>query len=324
MRSTVISILLLFIGYIVALFAWRRLRLRRALYMLRKQVIWSIKHAPRDKFVLEVGSGNNPHLRADMLCEKYIYDDFHRGAGVATDRPLVAGDASALPFKTGIFDIIISNHVIEHLEDPGSFFQEAGRVADSGLFITPNALAERIQSFGTHLWLITQKGDTLHFAAKKQRIIDPTLHRFFNNEVMSSLLKLDNFSLDHWDSLNITYSWTGQPECVVEGEPNVSSTDGFVQASTVEPTVTHKPMGLESLRAFLKKWVRITIHALFSSHYKVDWVDILACPKCHRDVSVSTSKVYCPACELRFPIERGIPIMLLDHAVAGSNPLRYD
>jgi len=115
MWSTIISIVILIIGYIVAIFIWRRLRLRRAFAVFWKQIVWSINQAPRDKLVLEIGSGNNPHIRADVLCEKYIYDDLHRGASVATDRPLVADDASALPFKTDVFDIIMSSHVIEHL-----------------------------------------------------------------------------------------------------------------------------------------------------------------------------------------------------------------
>lgn len=53
---------------------WRRFRLRRALFALRNQIMWSLRHAPRDKLVLEVGSGHNPHLRSDVLCEKYLYD----------------------------------------------------------------------------------------------------------------------------------------------------------------------------------------------------------------------------------------------------------
>lgn len=119
------SVALIVIG---ARHAWYKFRLRRALFTFSQQILWSFKFAPRKKLVLDVGAGNNPHLRADVLCEKYLYDDFHRGGSAATDLPLVVGDASALPFKSKSIDVMISSNVIEHLEDPAGFFREAGRV----------------------------------------------------------------------------------------------------------------------------------------------------------------------------------------------------
>jgi ubiquinone/menaquinone biosynthesis C-methylase UbiE len=89
-------------------------------------------------------------------CEKYLYDNLYRGGDVALDRPLVAGDASALPFKTDTFDILISSHLLGHLEDPRSFFQESARVTRSGFFFAPSSLLEQLRSIPTHLWLVQQ------------------------------------------------------------------------------------------------------------------------------------------------------------------------
>jgi len=203
-------------------------------------------------------------------------------------------------------------------EDPAGFFDEAGRVAKSGLFIAPNAIAEQIYSHHFHLWLIEQKEDKLYFAAKKQAIVHPKIHHFFVTEVLETKAKLDDFTLDHWETLLINYGWTGKPECVVEGKPTVLASDGFVQASTDEPVVTHRPSGVEALRVSLKKWVRLIIHQLFSNHRQVDWADILACPKCHGDVSITETNVHCSTCKLCFPIEQNIPIMLLEHAVGNT------
>lgn len=50
-------------------------------------------------------------------------------------------DAQQLPFSEGIFDIVCSIQVVEHLEDPTAFFEEARRVLRvDGLLIiaTPN------------------------------------------------------------------------------------------------------------------------------------------------------------------------------------------
>ena len=49
-------------------------------------------------------------------------------------------------------------------------------------------------------------------------------------------------------------------------------------------------------------------------------LDILACPKCKADVTQDGDFIQCrnPACRLRYPIRDGIPIMLVDKAVAAE------
>lgn len=315
MEKVIILISFLLVGLLIARILWLRFRLRRALFALRRQIVWSIRHAPRDKLVLEVGSGHNPSIRSDVLCDKYLHDDAHRAAGMIIDRPLVIGDASALPFRSGSFDVIIANHMIEHLDDPRPFFAEAGRVASRGLFTAPSAMSERLWSDPQHRWLVEQKGDTLHFTAKNQPMYDPAIQRFFQEEIVNSLLKLDYFNLNHWHALIITYIWEDHPRCTVDGEPNAI---GFVEASTEEATVRRKLTGSEGLRGHLRTWARSLAHALFASGRRVDWTEILACPQCHGDVSVSANNVYCPTCDLGYPVDRGIPIMLIEHAVVGS------
>lgn len=41
---------------------------------------------------------------------------------------------------------------------------------------------------------------------------------------------------------------------------------------------------------------------------------ILACPKCKNDVKVTEDKVICETCKKYYPIEDGIPVMLIDKA----------
>lgn len=45
-----------------------------------------------------------------------------------TARPNVVGDAHALPFGDGAFDVVLANNVIEHLHDPASGVAEMHRV----------------------------------------------------------------------------------------------------------------------------------------------------------------------------------------------------
>jgi ubiquinone/menaquinone biosynthesis C-methylase UbiE len=54
----------------------------------------------------------------------------------------VAGDASRLPFRDEMFDLVTANMVVEHLADPASQFREIARVLRPGgrfVFHTPNA-----------------------------------------------------------------------------------------------------------------------------------------------------------------------------------------
>lgn len=48
-------------------------------------------------------------------------------------------------------------------------------------------------------------------------------------------------------------------------------------------------------------------------------LEVLACPcEAHAPVTVEESVVICTVCGRRFPIREGIPVMLLDEAVAGD------
>lgn len=46
-------------------------------------------------------------------------------------------------------------------------------------------------------------------------------------------------------------------------------------------------------------------------------LEILACPKCKGELRLTEegSDLICEACRLKYPIEEGIPIMLIDKAV---------
>jgi uncharacterized protein YbaR (Trm112 family)/SAM-dependent methyltransferase len=295
-------------------FLWNRFRLRRAFFIVRQQILWSLKFAPRKKLVLDVGAGNNPHIRADILCEKYLYDDFHRGAGgAATDLPLVVGDAGALPFKSDCIDVMISSNTIEHLDDPAGFFHEAGRVAQSGFFTAPSALQEHLCSYIYHPWMIDQEGDTLIFQAKDRVVVNPRVHEFFSNHIMNNNIGLDTFTIDHWNELVIDYQWQEKPRIEVRGEPFTPE----VKASTrpEEAAAIHILQGSERFRAGLKLLARRIIHRLISAHQNVNLADILACPCCQGSVSITSAVVHCPQCNLDYPIKAGIPFMLLDHAM---------
>ena len=76
------------------------------------------------ELVLEIGSGDRPNPRSDVLVDRYIEDNTERGGDLRIDRPLIVADAQELPFKDGAFDYIVCFHILEHMPDPAQFLRE--------------------------------------------------------------------------------------------------------------------------------------------------------------------------------------------------------
>lgn len=113
---------------------------------------------------LDVGCGNRPE--GDVNCDLYITDVGHRTAkrnSLSVDRSrsdfhidfkqvpnFVLCDAMHLPFRTGCFDEVVSNSVIEHISEPQMFLKELLRVSSFQVTILcPHRLGEAI-SGGLH------------------------------------------------------------------------------------------------------------------------------------------------------------------------------
>ena len=45
-----------------------------------------------------------------------------------------------------------------------------------------------------------------------------------------------------------------------------------------------------------------------------DLLDILACPQCRGPLQVEPASLRCDACKLRYRVDNGIPVMLIDEA----------
>lgn len=119
--------------------------------------------------VLDVGSGHNPHPRADVLMDRFLLDNDERsGQPAACDngRALIVGDACAMPFRDGAFDFAICSHVAEHVDDPEGFGGELNRVSRGGYVETPSKLAEMIRPQPFHKWFVSAHNGTLVFRKK--------------------------------------------------------------------------------------------------------------------------------------------------------------
>ena len=91
--------------------------------------------------VLDVGSGDSPFPAADVLCEKFAWDDTERTAHFKQDRPLVVGDIENLPFKDHAFDFVHCSHVLEHTVNPASSDGGAAARGEERLYRSPDGFS---------------------------------------------------------------------------------------------------------------------------------------------------------------------------------------
>jgi SAM-dependent methyltransferase len=110
---------------------------------------------PVTGLVLEIGSGDNPHPRSDVLVDRFLgSDNRERGGDLVLDRPFVLADAHHLPFKDGAFAYTICSHILEHMDDPQQFAQELSRVSAAGYIQSPSEIAERLFHWPFHRWYV--------------------------------------------------------------------------------------------------------------------------------------------------------------------------
>ena len=120
-------------------------------------------HIKKRYRVLEIGPGNNPSFRADVLADKFLGDDSHRSGGlrIYPHQKLVNAAAEALPFADKAFDYIICNQVLEHSDDPAQFLREVMRVGKAGYIETPSLLGEWLFPKQSHRYVVLCIGDKL-------------------------------------------------------------------------------------------------------------------------------------------------------------------
>ncbi len=138
---------------------------------------------PAEGLVLDVGSGHQPHRRANVLLERYPEDTIHRTVQQVVfpvNASFVVGDAHQMPFKDRSFGYVIASHVAEHVDDPVLFCQELSRVGRAGYLETPGPLTERLMPTSSHRWIVSRRGTILVFRPNHiTRPLIPWFFRFF-------------------------------------------------------------------------------------------------------------------------------------------------
>lgn len=172
--------------------------------------------------VLDVGSGDKPHWRADVLVDRYVAASHAAQrsgrARARIDRPLFDADAGALPFADGVFDYVICSHMLEHVTDPGAVIAELTRVGRAGYVEVPEASSAKIVDFPSHLWWCRLDDGELVFEAKSTPWFDDDIHRFLQTSGLQHRLgRLLDRDLDH---RVIELAWRGHLPHRVIGSPS--------------------------------------------------------------------------------------------------------
>jgi len=189
-----------------------------------------------EALVLDVGSGDKPSWRADVLLDRYPDDAFagqRSGTGrTRVVRPLFDAEAADMPFADKVFDYVICSHVLEHVTDPVAVVGELTRVAKAGYIEVPEASAAKIIDFPSHLWWCrldaSTQPPTLVMTAKESAGFDPEIDAYLRRSGLAEPVKR---LIDSRHQHNIVaLHWTGTQPVRVEGELDPAFVEATVNA----------------------------------------------------------------------------------------------
>jgi uncharacterized protein YbaR (Trm112 family) len=246
-------------------------------------------HSPRPPkagLVLDVGGGDRPNPRADLVVDKYVADNFERETDIAFTKPLVVADGEALPFADQAFDYLIASHVLEHAIDPRRMAGEFNRVAAAGFVQMPTAAAERIYGWSFHPWLVNRSGDTLVFRPKDLPPRDTAMHDAYDESLLVRLGWAAHRSRWHH-----SVHWSGELRVEVSA-PAALDHD-------------HAELDVERTVALLENARAVPLDARLRN--------LLRCPigDCRGSLRFEGSAAVCEGCGTRYGVPGGVPVLLV-------------
>lgn len=265
--------------------------------------------------VLEVGSGDKPYPRSDVLLDKLPEDSSERDGGksLVIDRPLVIGNAEALPFPNKSFDYIIASHVLEHARDPAKFLDELSRVGKRGYIETPLPLRERVFDWSFHRWYVFSNEKKLVLVKKTAK--SKKLFAGLSPKMRKKLHHLEGKKLR-----NFQFEWQGEIDYkIFSKEP-----PGFLESldkklNRWQKSPPQPPAILEKVPGY--QWLRINLFKLKFELEKIlqarkrrkgiDLLSLIVCPNCKRELKMKRENLVCLFCDKAYGFYRGkIPCLL--------------
>ncbi|WP_373724988.1 class I SAM-dependent methyltransferase [Bacteroides heparinolyticus] len=217
-------------------------------------------HIKKQDRVVEIGSGHNPMFRSNVIVEKFVDNNYHRGGDIYIypHQHFVNADGENLPFKDKEFDYAICNQVLEHVEHPEAFIREISRIAKRGYIETPSLIGEHLFPKKSHKWVILDIDGKLVMYEKKllKENYENDYGRLFLNYLPYQSLVFKLLELTEKKLLNNCYEWEDDIEILV------NPTDSYYRSFFTMPwtdEMIKKIFPPRSLRTELQQ----TIKALF-------------------------------------------------------------
>ncbi len=253
---------------------------------------------PRD-LVADIGSGQAPHPRANVLCDKFVADSTERSVNAAllADRPLVVADATRTPFPKRSLDFTFCRHLLEHVVDPAALLDELARISKAGYVETPSRIYEKLYGWEFHRWYVDIQEGALRIESKGTPIFDGDLHSWFGLNLRRG--RFWRFFIPRLLShgLLTTIVWRGTIAYEVIGE--ASSDVGFISSSTGEPGEVASPDEVsrsQAVRSRVDRWLRRASDPLVPA-----LLDSLECVECRAPLGPSVAGVIgCPQCSAQY------------------------
>jgi SAM-dependent methyltransferase len=279
-----------------------------------------MKIRPND-LVLEVGSGDRPYPRSDVLLDKLPKDSSEREARrkLVIDRPIVIAEVEALPFPNKSFDYIIASHVLEHSQNPARFLDELSRVGKRGYIETPLPLRERVFAWPFHRWYVYQEGKRLVLIKKTGKN-----KQFFAG--MKADKRRELYYLEGKKLLNLKFEWQVKINSkIYQSEPkkflvNLDKTlVGFLRKKETEPRYWQQKLKSRLLLidgvAPASKWLKNSLFQVkFSLQRKlqarergkdINLFSLIVCPVCKEKLQKQKMKLVCFSCGRKYDLFRG-------------------
>ena len=274
-----------------------------------------MKIEPSD-LVLEIGSGDNPKLRADVLCDMLPEDDTERGGEIVLGRPFIAADGQYLPFADKSFDYIICCHVLEHAEAPTLFLSELTRVGRGGYIEAPTEIGERLYGWPYHRWLINLSPSGK--LTLKRKVEGGAFGRLFHHLYATDRAYAEFHAQNHGLFL-VKYEWFGEIDYEII-EPNSVVVDLDSQDGVERLLSKPAPGGMSAVVTRMltptraRRWAKSAIVKARGRRRKNldDIKSIIVCPACKGQVQWRENLVLCQNCHSKYPIKNGIPFLMAD------------
>ncbi|MCB4757455.1 MAG: methyltransferase domain-containing protein [Elusimicrobia bacterium] len=280
---------------------------------------------PRGEKVLDIGGGDGPFARADIVCEKFIGDNTERARVFLKDRPLVLGDIEDLPFKDKSFDFVYCSHILEHVHNPKKAIEEIQRVGKRGFVEVPSEYLElTATSTPSHLWTIRLNDlGELVFKPKDSASLNPQVDAVFRRYLW---MNDPTYMAFHWKNyyrlFNIGLNWEKTIPFRVETSSSPIQQKSFTKGQVESREGIQR--ALNNPKSHKKFSVRRLIKNIIEGFYRdksiYTWLlSHIACPKCKSALSKGEGHLVCSTCQSSYPLVGDVPLLLKEHAKQGIN-----